>query len=129
MQPIVPSTTPYKALYVVQAKPSFQQMITSKAVLITAYKAASAVYILNSMKAFWFFKPIQLFIQGQWWSIAMTHLPQIEQWWVWGGFLLLHFRHYFSNLVLSYYTVSFVNYFCSTAFSGPVYTRLRPCCS
>ncbi len=31
------------------------------------------------------YRPTQLAIQGQWWSIFKTHTPQVEQWWARGG--------------------------------------------
>lgn len=45
-----------------------------------------------------FLAPIQLFIHGQWWSINMTHLPQIEQWWLLGGLTQSHLRQVRSYL-------------------------------
>ena len=35
---------------------------------------ASQVYPASSRKYFWFWKPMQLLIQGQWWSYRSTHL-------------------------------------------------------
>ena len=36
-------------------------------------------YMLNSKKNFWFLRPMQLFIHGQWWSILSTHRPHVLQ--------------------------------------------------
>jgi hypothetical protein len=80
-----------------------KHIIISTTALIAAKEAASAVYKLNSKKAFWFLMPIQLFIHGQWWSIAITHLPQTEQWWLLGGLQPPHLEH-----DLLYFCSSFV---------------------
>ena len=37
------------------------------------------------MKCFWLFAPMQLFIQGQWWSMRTMHRLQMRQWWDRGG--------------------------------------------
>jgi len=33
--------------------------------------------------------------QGQWWSMRAMHRPQIEQWWLAGGFNDEHFLQFF----------------------------------
>ena len=35
---------------------------------------------INTMNTLWFFFPMQLFTQGQWWSYTSTHLQHITQW-------------------------------------------------
>lgn len=50
-----------------------------------------------------FWAPIQLFIQGQWWSILTIHLPQILQWCARGGLRLFHRTHTLLNHALSFF--------------------------
>lgn len=40
---------------------------------------ANAVYEMNMRKNLWLFKPMQLLIQGQWWSIIIMSLLQVLQ--------------------------------------------------
>ena len=42
------------------------------------------------MKCFWLFAPMQLFIQGQWWSILTIHRLQMRQWCDRGGLYASH---------------------------------------
>ena len=69
------------------------QVTRRDTVRITHSTATEHEYARNSMKAFWFFKPTQLFTQGQWWSIRSTHDLHTEQWWVRSGLTAEHFLH------------------------------------
>ena len=46
------------------------------------------------MKNFRFQNPMQLLIQGQWWSMLRTQRLQAEQWWQRSGLKMLHIRQY-----------------------------------
>lgn len=49
--------------------------------------------IRNAMKMPWFFYPMQLLIQGQWWSYLSTQVLQVEQWRERGVLTVSHLGH------------------------------------
>jgi len=49
-------------------------------------------YIKSRIKNFRFQNPMQLFIQGQWWSMLSTQRLHAEQWWHLSGLKILHIR-------------------------------------
>jgi len=51
-------------------------------------------YISNKMKNLRFQKPMQLLIQGQWWSMFKTQRLHAEQWWQRSGLKILHIKQY-----------------------------------
>ena len=50
-------------------------------------------YRQNKIKNFWLNWPMQLFIQGQWWSNLSTHWLQIAQWRLLAVLITLHSGH------------------------------------
>lgn len=76
---------------------------------------------MKSKKNLWFSRPTQLLVNGQWWLIWNTQVPQTEQWWVLAGFNSLQIEHflfqnpfkfaivlvrYFINLLTSFWSPS-----------------------
>jgi hypothetical protein len=56
-------------------------------------------YTNSRMKCFLFQNPMQLFIQGQWWSMFRIHLLHEEQWWHLSGLNTLHIKQYLLLLI------------------------------
>jgi len=53
-------------------------------------RAPIQIQKMKSKNHLWLFIPTQLFIQGQWWSMFITHCWHKEQWWPLIGFGNFH---------------------------------------
>ena len=77
----------YQCAFTISSKPSSLKCLI---VVAKTMMFANVPWIRPIKKYLWLYSPIQLPAHGQWWSIRVTHLSQVEQWWERGGLKPLH---------------------------------------